>query len=92
MNIGTKSHKGRTINKINKIHIIPEEIFLSFMILKSRSYAGAKITASIIPITKDIKIGFNKKKEITIRAAKIIEDTTFLKKSSSMVFYCDLNL
>ena len=62
MNIGTKSHKGRTIKKINKIHIIPEEIFLSFIMPKSQSYTGAKITARIIPITKDIKIGFNKKK------------------------------
>ena len=79
MNIGTKSHKGRTINKINKIHIIPEEIFFSFIIPKSQSYAGAKTTASIIPITKAIKIGFNKKKEITNRVANIIEDTIFLK-------------
>ena len=92
INIGTKSHKGRTIKKINKMHMIPEEIFFSFIILKSRSYAGAKITANIIPITKDIRIGFNKKKERMIRVANIIEDTTFLKKSSSIVFYCDLNL
>ena len=90
--MGVKNQNGRIINKINKALIIIAEIFFNFIFLKVQLYTGENTIAKIIPIIIDIKIGFNIKKERTIKVTKIIKDITLLKNSSAISFNMKINL
>jgi hypothetical protein len=79
MKIGVKNHKGKNINKINNTQINPADKFCNLVILNIQLYTGLNINAKIIPTIIDSNIGFNKKKDKTIRTPKIIVVTILLK-------------
>ena len=84
--MGVKNQTGRIIiNSSSKTNNVAERFF-DFIILFNLLYNGLNINAKINPIIMDMSIGLRRRKDKTIRTAKIRVVVIYLKYFSSAMF------